>query len=775
MPAQVFGAQATAVQLYQAFYGAFPGNPAYATYVATQASSSPQALALEIGAQFAATADSALATQVLANLGITPATVAPASYSALQAALAQAFEAYPGQRGVVVLNLATILTGLESDATYGVAAQAYNQTITAGYLYSSSAANSTPSSTGGAITLSLTAKAGDIVTGTSGNDTVNAALFFDVGAGYVQTLQSGDSINGAGGTDTLNATINNSSVIIPTALISVEILNATVTAAATLDNANGSGLSTVSLNNSTAQLDLTNLSSLLGTLQLKDQATGIVVTHTAAAIAGTADTLALALSGLSAGNVIGVNGYETVNVAGNGSATNTVSTLNDTSLKTLSVSGAAGVVLSSGTGITGNTLTLVNASASTGGVTLGSLATGLGVADQSVTGGSGNDTFFFGANLTTADTVNGGLGTDTIAVQSVSAAGVSTTLANLSGLEVLSIIDQTSSAIYTPGAFGGATALSIGAAGAGGNITVNYLAGTSGLTLTNAVAQTGTKVLNIAGFALSDVLNITLGNPAAVGAANTGAMTINGAETVNIASNGTSSNALGTLTLSVTAAAEVVNITGTAALSLGAVTADAINAGGNTGGLVMLTGTIAATGIVITGSGAADTLYGGAAGDIIDGGAGNDRIQGGAANAASQADLLTGGTGADTFYFVGTNNANLSKFSAGTTAVTKITDFVAGTDKIGLLDGSATAITFSATQTIASAADLNAVYSGITAIAKSSTTLSAAMIVVNAGAAAGLYLYVNDAANGAVTAADDMLVDVTGISGSLGAADFVFS
>ena len=67
------------------------------------------------------------------------------------------------------------------------------------------------------------------------------------------------------------------------------------------------------------------------------------------------------------------------------------------------------------------------------------------------------------------------------------------------------------------------------------------------------------------------------------------------------------------------------------------------------------------------------------------------------------------------------------------------------------------------------------VYDGITAIAASTAggALSASIVTVSAGARAGTYLYVNDATGG-VSAAADMLVNITGISGTLTASDFVF-
>ena len=78
-----------------------------------------------------------------------------------------------------------------------------------------------------------------------------------------------------------------------------------------------------------------------------------------------------------------------------------------------------------------------------------------------------------------------------------------------------------------------------------------------------------------------------------------------------------------------------------------------------------------------------DKLIGGAAADFLFGGAGNDILVGGPGN-----DTLTGGTG-------GLNNADQFRLATNT-GTDKITDFVQGTDKIGLLEGTVSgAVNFS--------------------------------------------------------------------------------
>jgi len=181
------------------------------------------------------------------------------------------------------------------------------------------------------------------------------------------------------------------------------------------------------------------------------------------------------------------------------------------------------------------------------------------------------------------------------------------------------------------------------------------------------------------------------------------------------------------------------------------------------------------------------TFLGWQSGDTIKltGGDGNETLKG-----TSKADTITGGGGADTI----TGGAGADKFtfasgseSVGTTAIDRITDFAAGgTDKIVLDDGSSgsffsgisltsgTSANVNTAQTISSANTLSDVYNGITAInATTASTVQVVVVTVSAGSAAGTYLYINDG-TGDVNSATDMLINITGISGTLAASDFAF-
>jgi hypothetical protein len=827
MPAQVFGAPAIAVELYMAFYGAAPSNPLYQNYVAL-AAQDPRGFANLIGSQFVTTSDTDLATIVLRNLGITATTIPAASYNALQPALAQYFAAYGvGQRGFIVLQLMDILSRLETDVTFGTVAQTFNQSVANSYIYASNTAN-TQTQTLGTITTTqpLTVNAGDIVNGTTGNDNINGNLFFNTPSGtFFQTLNTGDTVVGGTGTDNLNVGFNNlvggvGAQTINATLTSIEGLsvNATGNAATTLDMTNGTGLTTVSITNGTAGGDITlsNLATLLTSVSLSSTAAGLSVGSTAAAVAGTADAVAVNLSqaGSAAAPVtLSMTGYETFNIASNGPATNGV-TLGYSAGATATLTGTTSLALSTGTST--NAIT-VNGSGMTGTAALTVTASG-GSNVVNVTGTANGDAVNFAvsvaagvtaiadANTTSStygatDVYNGGAGTDTIALGAANVVGVTTNQTNLSNLEVVSLTDAVDAGIYTPALFGGATSLTLAynpailagtnAAAVSGAVTsgtgtastvayqVNYGAGTSGLTLLGN--NTGGATLFSSGSATNDVLNLTIGSGASTGLVE-GIFATTGFETVNLASNGALgvTNAIGAITMTATAATELLSVSGARNITInGSVTADQVNASALTGSLNMtavsfgaglsLGAPVTNAGMQITGGSAADTLFGSDGADQIVGGAGNDRIMFG--TAASQGDIVTGGDGADTFRFTAATQ------SAGTAQIVKITDFVAGTDKIGLFAvGGITAISTVVTGSLATADTLTQVYAGAgTGTAGGATTPIAKVLTVSAGLAAGTYLIIDNNNNGSFTDTTDMMINITGVTGTVATTDFSFT
>lgn len=197
MPATIFGNAAATIGLYQAFYGTAPASATFNNNLALVAQSGASALASAMGANFAKATPTALATTVLANMGI--------SNTVLETALGQMFAAYPAAaRGQIVLNLVNILPTLEGDATYGATASKWNALVTANNAYSVKP-TSVSDAVVGANAFTLTAGV-DNIAGTAGADTFHADL-----AGNGNTLESGDILAGGAGVDTLMAVLGDAS------------------------------------------------------------------------------------------------------------------------------------------------------------------------------------------------------------------------------------------------------------------------------------------------------------------------------------------------------------------------------------------------------------------------------------------------------------------------------------------------------------------------------------------------------------------------------------
>lgn len=682
----------------------------------------------------------------------------------------------------VAADFTTQVTNTGTPFTAAVQAQSLNEiaaTIDAATQAAQIAATTVFLGSVPASTLPLTPNV-DFLVGGTGNDAFNGSLFFNPSSGtFVETLQTGDSLSGGAGTNTLTVGYNGANffgrIITPALLSNMQAIvvtdNSTGFGPVTLDLSNSTGLATITSTASSNLATFSNLNNTLTTINLNNQFFGLTLGSTASAVAGPADTVAINLSGLAAG-AISVEGYEILNLRSNGTVANVVTTITDASLTTLGIAGAQAITVETA-GTLPVTLATVGAGTATGNVTLGSLTNAaFGVANVAVTGGAGNDAFHFGTTYTVSDVINGMGGANTLAADSSAFAGVTATQANVTNIQTLSMTSANAAATYTLGAFGASNmVLNVASANAG---TYNFASGTGGLSQQAVISANQTA--NSAGTATTDQLNVTIGTPTA-GVLSTGGIISNGFETIAITAQG-GADTLGTITMLATTSAETINVFGAQNLLLGVVTTDVLNANTFTGNLTMVSGTTSAggTSIVLTGGSGNDTLHGGVLADTISGGQGNDNIHQSAPGGTSVGDVLNGGSGADRFIFTGAGPTMYTE-SAGTTAVTSIGDFVAGTDKIVLIDtfGPFTSATVAATQNIFSANSLTAVYAGITAIAGSVTggAASAAVVVVSTGTAAGTYLYVNDVFAPVVNATD-MLINITGLVGTLTQGDIAF-
>lgn len=252
------------------------------------------------------------------------------------------------------------------------------------------------------------------------------------------------------------------------------------------------------------------------------------------------------------------------------------------------------------------------------------------------------------------------------------------------------------------------------------------------------------------------------------------------------------------------AAFETLSVSGSGNLTLTTWTngaGDVLSASGLTGRLTV--GTTAAQPMIIIGGSAGDSITTGAfaaTGTVIRGGGGDDTINAALGTTASGAaifgddgadvitgtltkDTVTGGAGADRMVMALATNTTFSNAAAN---VDYFTDFAAGTDKIVLAAGNTTAAavlrnisTTSATNQalIDATADVFAAAANVATnlAAYSGSTYTAAandvLVFIYKGET---YAYLNVDTTAAV-AATDAMVRLTGLTGTLSAADFLIS
>jgi len=255
----------------------------------------------------------------------------------------------------------------------------------------------------------------DNLVGTNGNDTFTALVNAD---GTATTLNTGDSVDGGAGVDTMNLIVGAGATgsALPTVATvkNIEIINVTG-----VENITGTTVDAGFFAGST----MVNLNAAGGTTATVTGLSGKtlgVQGKTAATVAGDFGTAAAATVQLTnasdaattpANAIINLTGtaIKTVTVNGNGRATidatgSTVETLNINATGSLTLNAAAEAA----------SIKTINAAGSTAAVNLGTTAF---TAAETITTGSGNDTF--AVSLTTAGktaTVNSGAGNDTITV-----------------------------------------------------------------------------------------------------------------------------------------------------------------------------------------------------------------------------------------------------------------------------------------------------------------------------------------------------------------------
>lgn len=243
------------------------------------------------------------------------------------------------------------------------------------------------------------------------------------------------------------------------------------------------------------------------------------------------------------------------------------------------------------------------------------------------------------------DSLDGGLGIDTLAATLVGGTIVPTLTAidtlDIANTVAVSTLDLSNSSGYTTLKNSGST---------GGILTFNAISSTApALSINNTALGTSFLYTTAAVEGTTDSVNLSLTN-----VTNAGVITIDGIETITVASNGVTANSV-----SLTAgSATTVNVNGSNAITLaGMAAATKIDGSTLTGAL---TATIARAGSLTGGSGA-DALTGSSGNDVLSGNDGNNTI-----TAAAGTDTITTGVGNDRIEFAtATNLTVLDSVNAG--------------------------------------------------------------------------------------------------------------
>ena len=253
----------------------------------------------------------------------------------------------------------------------------------------------------------------------SGDDTFDATT-----AGSLDTV---DTLDGGAGSDTLTVTIAGESIR-PT-ISNIETINITATGGLTVDTRDISGVTTIANESSTGTVTLNNL-GLIPRVNNNSTAQDVTLNFADAALAGTADDLVVGLNNFGAANLTitdagGTNKLETLTIDST-SLASTITTLTNTGVGNLKmvVTGDANLTVTNAV-----SQTTVDANAFTGDLSIegpnsASTYTGGSGADT-ITTGTANDTLVGGAGNdildaeTGTNTINGGDGNDTITLGSV--------------------------------------------------------------------------------------------------------------------------------------------------------------------------------------------------------------------------------------------------------------------------------------------------------------------------------------------------------------------
>lgn len=415
--------------------------------------------------------------------------------------------------------------------------------------------------------------------------------------------------------------------------------------------------------------------------------------------------------------------------------------------------------------------------------------------------------------------------TGTTGVQALGAVTLDNTANGTDTTRTLTLDANAAGSALSTGVIGSAstlTGLTLRATGLGSSVTIGNIVAESLQSFTIAAANGGARIANVSGSTALSAINIEVGagNLALTGTTDITAANAAGINTVALGANGGnigSAGAGGALIINNTnGGLNTVTLSGTGdiftALSAGVgrvqtvtstATGSTVLTITNSAGLDMPGSTVvlgnAANGkqnTVTLNSDRADSVTGGTGVDVIATGAGNDVISAGGGDdtitGGMGADVLSGGTGNDTFAFASTAETRNAQFTLNDTTnanLDRVTDFngngaAAGDlfqfDVVGGADFTvATTVLLSARSTLLTPinnfTELTTALNTMMVTASSAAQARILDITVSSGNLAGRYLLVNDSDPlNNVNLANDLIINITGVTGALHASDFIF-
>lgn len=694
-----------------------------------------------------------------------------------------------------------------TDADFGAVAQQFQNRVTIANYYTFS--STTPSSTLSTLTAVLSGV-------TSTTDVSDPGVYLEtvtdpgVTTGQTYTLTSGvDTLLGSTGNDTFIADNSNTAVTsvadsvtggAGTDTLKIYSKAATANTLPTMSSienlyiqGDNQGIDVSAVTGLTA-LELDAYTAAGKTYTVNNQAVTLsnLATGVATTIAGnssTAQALTLSKFGTTASAVVDLSGTKVAAVTltstgAVGTGSNQV-TLTDTGVKaaTITINGDAALTATIGggaaAGFVSTGITSIDASAATAATTL-SMAVGTGGATHSnlattfaYKGGTANDSFdvslagVAGGAITAAQmnamTFNGGTGTDTLIVTNAIATGT-TALTSLTAIENIGVLNGNGT--INMANFSGVTGVTLTGTAAGG-ITVNNLGSAGTLAQGTSIDGANALTVNATGTTTADTLTWTVGSATAALGANTGAVTINGYETITLTSQG-AANTLGAGGITLAASAggnEALSIVATKDLTLaGAVTLSgaSTSVGISGAGAVVVSGVLTSGSVTNTGTGAFTAT--GANKVLNFDASANTAAVSFTNSAATSAAIMKGGDGGVTFVASGFND--VITVGSGTNAITG----GAGADVITINHGTVSKVTTLTMATPASDSGDATGFAASTAVptAAFSTTSMDVITGFKAGdkiqltglTTAGTLL-TNGSTTGAATAGDAILVKGT--------------